>query len=140
MIYNRTRAQNSRFTEAKLLFDLLHFGTGLQAVHYFVFCFTAITGVLQWVATRYNLRDLVWFKGNGGYLFGPAAIIAGGVWFFLTDEEIFIPGLAGGELFLVFVGAFLASISFTRVANSFLARVRTPILVAKNRREKEPLT
>ena len=124
-----------------MLFDLLHFGSGYQAVHYFLFCFMAIIGTLQGVAIRYNRRDLIWIEERGGYVFGVLTVSASFLWFFLTDEEIFIPGLAGGELFILFIAARLAAVPVTRVVHVLLVRARLLTVVPESSaREEEPLT
>ncbi|MBI4787559.1 MAG: hypothetical protein HY782_10990 [Chloroflexi bacterium] len=123
-----------------MFFDLLHFGSGQQAINYFVLCFGAILGTIQAAAIRYNRRDLIWIEERGGYLFGVVLVAASFIWFFLADEEIFIPGLAGGELFVIFVAALLAAVPTTRVVNAALIRAR--LLAAAPEpaaREKEPL-
>jgi len=122
-----------------LFFDLLHFGDGPQAIHYFIFCFVAILGIIQGVASRYARRDLFWIEGQVGY--GLCALLVAGsfVWFFVTDEEIFIPGLAGGELFTIFVAAFVLAVPVTRIVAFALARVRVLAHVQPTAREKEPL-
>lgn len=122
-----------------MVFDLLHFGDGPQAIHYFIFCFGAILGIIQGVAVRYSRRDLLWTEGQVGY--GLCALLIAGsfVWFFVTDEEIFIPGLAGGELFTIFVAAFIVAIPVTRVVSFALARIRAFAAVQATTREKEPL-
>ncbi len=122
-----------------MFLDLLHFGSGSQALHYFVACLIAVTGTLQWVAARYCLRDLLWFEGRAGYVIGPLAILGGLGWFFVVDDQVFIPGLAGGELFLIFASAFFASVSLTRLINAVLARAYSPVVISKTRScEKEP--
>lgn len=124
-----------------MLFDLLHFGSGPQAIHYFILCFTAILGTIQGVAARYNQRDLLWIEGRGGYAFSALTIAASFVWFFLTDDEIFAPGLAGGELFAIFLAAFVIAVPTSRTIAFTLARMRSLAIAQKSvAREKEPLT
>ncbi len=53
---------------------------------------------------------------------------------------IFIPGLAGGELFVVFFAALLIAVPITRVVNLVLVRLRLVSVVPERKREKEPLT
>lgn len=103
-----------------MLLDLLHFGEGTQAIHYFVLCFFALLGTLQFVALRYRRRDLMWLDGRIGIALSISLILASFIWFFITDQEIFIPGLAGGELFTIFFLAFLLAVPITR-ALAFVA-------------------
>ena len=123
-----------------MFLDLLHFGPGLQAVHYFVFCLAGILGTIQGVAVHYQRADLLWLDGRRGYILSALLIAGGYVGFFLIDEKIFIPGLAGGELFTLFAAAFVVAVPITRVVAFFAARVRAPAVVRKHAaREKEPL-
>ncbi|MDE3091964.1 MAG: hypothetical protein KGJ80_21535 [Chloroflexota bacterium] len=123
-----------------MFFDLLHFGSGSQALNYFLFCFAAILGTIQSVAVHYKRLDLMWFEGHFGYGFSLLTVAGSFVWFFLTDREIFIPGLAGGELFTLFIVAFLAAVPVTRAIALVAARVRALALPPKRpAREKEPL-
>ena len=123
-----------------MFLDLLHFGSGPQAIHYFVFCLAGILGTIQGVAVHYHRDDLLWFDGRGGYAFSVLVVAGSFVWFFLTDQEIFIPGLAGGELFTLFVAAFVVAVPITRAVAFFAARVRAPAVAPKRAaREKEPL-
>ncbi len=103
-----------------MLLDLLHFGEGPQAIHYFTLCFFALLGTLQFVALRYHRRDLLWLNGQIGTVLSLLIIVASFAWFFVTDQEIFIPGLAGGELFTIFILAFLLAVPLTRML-AFLA-------------------
>ncbi len=121
------------------LSELLHFGTGMQAIHYSIFCLVAILGTLQAVAARYQRRELLWLEGRAAYLFGAMCVAGALAWFFLTDEEIFTPGLAGGELFTVFVVALLAAVPLTRILALFVNRLRALAPVSQTQREKEPL-
>lgn len=122
------------------MMELFHFGSGTQAVHYFIWCFVATLGTLQGVATRYRRRDLAWFEGRGGYVFGALAFLGGPVWFFWVDEEAFYPGLAGAELFAVFIAAFLSAVYCTRFIAMLLPRMRAVTTQAPARAsEKEPL-
>lgn len=120
--------------------DLLHFGTGDQAWHYAVFSFVAIMGTLQVVAARFDRQELVWVEGRNGMLLGALVVAAGFIWFFWVDGEIFTPGLAGGELFVLFSVAFAAAVPFCRAVALVLHHVRSlgPV-AARPRREKEPL-
>jgi hypothetical protein len=121
-----------------MFFDLLHFGSGAQAANYFVLCFVGILGTIQGVATRYNRRDLLWLEGNPGYALSAVMVAGSFVWFFLTDTEAFIPGLAGGEFFTLFVSALVLAVPTTRVIAFAFMRVRSFTLTPKAAREKEP--
>ncbi len=120
-----------------MLFDLWHFGDGPQALNYFILCFFAILGTIQFVAIRYNRHDLQWVDGQVGVALSTLLIVSSFIWFFVTDQEIFIPGLAGGELFTLFVIAFVVAIPITRVLAFALAQLSLPHF-ARNDKEKEP--
>ncbi|MBI5651597.1 MAG: hypothetical protein HZC40_14310 [Chloroflexi bacterium] len=123
-------------SEKSFFFGLINLGYGDQAINYFILCFGAILGVLQFVAARYNRRDLIWFDGTPGYGIGIALTVGSFVWFFLTDQEIFIPALAGGEFFSFFTLALVCAVPTTRVIAFALARAFVP--ATKSAREKEP--
>jgi len=124
-----------------MFFDLLHFGSAQQAIDYFLFCFAAILGTIQGVAVRYGRLDLLWFHGRLGYAFSLLTVAGSFIWFFLSDQEIFIPGLAGGELFTLFVVAFFVAVPTTRLGAFVAARVRALAAAPETpAREKEPLT
>lgn len=97
-----------------MFFDLLHFGNGPQAINYFILCFFAILGTIQFVAIRYHRHDLRWIDGPVGVALSGTLIGGSFIWFFVTDQEIFIPGLAGGELFTLFIVAFILAIPISR--------------------------
>lgn len=135
-----------------MFLDLLHFGDGPQAFNYFVLCFFALLGTLQFVALRYHRRDLMWLDGHIGIALSILLILASFVWFFITDQEIFIPGLAGGELFTLFMLAFLLVVPITRMlafgSNQIGAWQRHPQAMrrllrrrwtASHSKEKEPI-
>jgi hypothetical protein len=123
-----------------MFFDLLHFGAGPQAIHYFAFCLAAILGTIQGVAVRYRRADLRWVDGRLGYALSALTISGGFLRFFSTDQEIFIPGLAGGELFTLFIAAFVTALPITRLIAFFAARMRALTLAPTHAaREKEPL-
>lgn len=121
-----------------MFFDLLHFESGAQAIHYFILCFISILGTIQVVAAHYNHPDLPWFEKRAAYAFGGLAIASSFAWFFLTDEELFIPGLAGGELSSIFFAAFVVAVPATRIIafvsrNALLTRAQK-----RARRAKDP--
>lgn len=122
-----------------MFFDLLHFGSGLQAIHYFFFSLVGILGAIQGVAVRYHRSDLLWLDDRKGYVLSALMVAGSFVWFFRVDQDIFIPGLAGGELFTLFAAAFVVAVPITRVVAFFAARVRALSTPERTAREKEPL-
>ncbi len=120
-----------------MFFELLHFGSGDQVTHYFALCFFAILGTLQIVAARSKRADWLWVEARAGYALGLGLAVGSFVWFFVTDEAIFIPGLAGGELATLFVAAVATAVPLTRAFAYLLKRVRASA-AAKPRLFKEP--
>ncbi len=121
-----------------MFLDLLHFGSGGQALDYFLLCLVAILGTVQGVAVRYRRPDLIWLEGAPGYVLSVFLVAGSFVWFFLTDKEIFSPGLAGGELFTLFVVAFVVAVPTTRVVAWLAARVRALNVPAKRAAQEPP--
>jgi len=102
---------------------MLNFVSGELAAHYFFLAFLAILGVLQLVAARHKLIGLsLWRSRNPtpGYLLGAVLTAGGFVWFFATTPGIFIPGLAGSELAILFGAAGICALAFTLIASSAL--------------------
>jgi hypothetical protein len=100
---------------------MLNFVTRELAAHYFFLAFLAILGVLQLVAARRKLIGLsLWGSRNPapGYLLGAVLTAGGFVWFFATTTGIFIPGLAGSELVILFATAGICALAFTLIASS----------------------
>ena len=102
----------------------LHFDSPTQAVHYFILCLVSILGVTQIVAAQSNRYDLLWLVPRTSFFLGALVIPASFLWFFLTDEGIFVPGLAGGERIAIFMAAFLVAMPLTRVIAYLFARSR----------------
>ncbi len=122
-----------------MFFDLLHLGSGLQALHYLLLCLFAILGTIQGVATRYQRQDLRWFEGRTGYLFSVIVVATSFIWFFAVDEEAFIPGLAGGELFTLFIVALIVAVPITRMIAWVVKQTRAFIAELQAAQEKEPI-
>jgi len=102
---------------------MLNFISRELAAHYFLLAFLAILGVLQFVAARRKLIGLsLWGSRNPapGYLLGAVLTAGGFVWFFATTPGIFIPGLAGSELVVLFATAGVCALAFTLIASSAL--------------------
>ena len=102
---------------------MLNFVTVELAAHYFFLAFLAILGVLQLVAARHKLTGLSLRGARNpalGYLLGAALTAGGFVWFFATTPEVFVPGLAGSELVILFGAAGICALTFTLIASSAL--------------------
>ncbi len=117
--------------------ELLHFNSPTQTIHYFILCLVAILGVIQVSAAPANRRDLLWFDERTSLLIGVLSIPSAFIWFFLVDDELFIPGLAGGEMIAIFSVAFVTAIPISRMV-ALLARARTAPASQRATRVKEP--
>jgi hypothetical protein len=99
--------------EQRFLFGLLMWGDGNLTPNYLLFCFLGSLGALQFVAGKYTRRDLTPFPSRFAQVGGVILVILAFMWFFTTQPDLFIPGLAGGEFIVyssvAFVGAFLVS-------------------------------
>jgi hypothetical protein len=122
-----------------LFFGLVDIISIDQAIHYLAFCFVAILGAIQFAAVRYRRTDLAWLAGRNGYALSAVLVIGSFGWFFVTDQEIFIPGLAGGEFFTLFVIALGLAVPVTRGIAFAVIHGRAPALAPRPAREKEPL-
>jgi pimeloyl-ACP methyl ester carboxylesterase len=102
---------------------MLNFVTRELATHYFLLAFLSILGILQLVAARHKLIGLsLWGsrKPALGYLLGAVLTAGGFVWFFAATPEVFIPGLAGSELAVLFGAAGICALAFTLILSSAL--------------------
>lgn len=97
---------------------------------YFIFASAAIVGVLQVMAARYRLIGLSLIRDVRkpllGYLLGAVLIIGAFLWFFSTQEEIFIPGPAGAELTSLFAAALVCALASTLFLSALMHRPRKP--------------
>jgi pimeloyl-ACP methyl ester carboxylesterase len=104
---------------------MLNFVTRELATHYFLLTFLSILGILQLVAARHRLIGLsLWESRNPalGYLLGAALTAGAFAWFFATTPEVFVPGLAGSELAILFGAAGICALAFTLIVSSALHR------------------
>lgn len=101
---------------------MLDFGSGTQALHYFILCFVSILSAIEISSTLHRRQDLSWSGSRAGLYLGALAIAACFIWFFWVDSEIFIPGLAGGEMTAIFVAAFALAVPTAR-GIAYLARL-----------------
>ncbi len=104
--------------------ELLHFDSPTQAMNYFILCFISILGVIQLSAARSGRRKFLWLDERASTVLGACVLAASFVWFFTTEEGIFIPGLAGGEMIALFGTAFVTAVPISRAVTILFARVR----------------
>jgi hypothetical protein len=105
---------------------ILNFGEGSLAANYLIFTTVASLGVLQFVAGRGRLVGLMLFSPRLSRWLGLALVFGAYVWFFATQPDLLIPGLAGGEFFTLFFMGFvlaaLISIALGIVNNRIFSR------------------
>ncbi len=127
---------------------MLNFISVHLATNYFLLAFITIVGALQIVAARHRLIGLSFFIGRArkpiwGYLLATVLIVASFAWFFAATPEVFVPGLAGSELVLLFGAAGVCALSFTLLLSSILYSVqyrRRFDLKAEGRLRHEPVS
>lgn len=121
--------------ENRTFFGLIMLGEGLLAPNYFVFCFIASLGVLQFVAARYGLRGMMLLPRRASTWVGLAIILFAYVWFFAVQPDLYIPGLAGGELSTFAVVAFTLAVAASFVLGYVSLRLpsRSRVLPAPRR-------
>lgn len=92
------------------------------AVEYFLLVMICCGGVLQFVAARWKLNGISFFKRTTfGYLFAVLAIGGAFSWFF-TAENRAQPGLEGAQTFALFIAGSLASFIVTASLSSVIKR------------------
>ncbi len=89
-----------------LVIGILNFGEGLLALNYLIFCALASLGVLQLVAAQGRYVGLMLLPAAISRWLGAGLLVGAYAWFFTIQPDLFIPGLAGGEFFLLFALGF----------------------------------
>lgn len=101
---------------------MLNFVSPHLATNYFLLAFVTILGALQFVAARHKLVGLNLMgstrKPIWSYLLATALIVGAFAWFFAVIPEVFIPGLAGFELAVLFGAAGICAPAFTLIVSS----------------------
>jgi hypothetical protein len=96
-----------------MVIGILNFGEGWLAVNYLIFTTVASLGALQWVAGRGRLVGLLLVPAKASMWLGVAMVSGAYVWFFTIQPDLLIPGLAGGELFTLFLTGFVLALLIT---------------------------
>jgi hypothetical protein len=95
--------------------------------NYFVLCFIVCLGTLQWIAARNGKLTLSllgwWGLGWPGTILGLLFVIGGFAWFFGFTPGLFAPGLAGGELTILFGAGGLSALLAARLAGAGWQRI-----------------
>lgn len=90
--------------------------------NYFILCFVAVLGTLQWAAARNHKPAISWLGpwglGRLGQGVGLFLVCASLVWFFSSTPGLFTPGLAGGELSTLFAAGGLSALVVARLAGA----------------------
>ena len=107
---------------------MLNFISPHLAINYFLLAFLTIVGALQFVAARHKLVGLalvgtVW-RPAWGCLLAVVLIVGAFVCFFADTPEVFVPGLAGSELALLFGAAGVCALAFTLIVSSVVHEVQ----------------
>lgn len=88
--------------------------------NYFILCFFAVLGTLQFAAARSRKPAISWLGRGGlgwvGQAVGLFLVCASLGWFFTTTPGLFTPGLAGGELTTLFAAGGLSALIAARLA------------------------
>jgi hypothetical protein len=91
--------------------------------NYFILCFFAILGTLQWAAARNHKPALSLLGplglGQVGLVVGALLVCGSLAWFFAATPGLFSPGLAGGELSTLFAAGGLSALGVARLAGAF---------------------
>ncbi|MGE5141231.1 MAG: hypothetical protein ACM3JD_17320, partial [Rudaea sp.] len=96
-----------------MVIGILYFGEGTLAIGYLLFCALASLGILQIVASRTRLVGLsIVPPPFTGWLGAVIVALAYGGFFYL-QPDLFIPGLAGGELFILCLAGFVIALCLT---------------------------
>jgi hypothetical protein len=107
------------------------------AVEYFFLVLICCCGVLQFVAARWNLSGISFFKKTTfGYLFAALAIGGAFSWFF-TIENRAQPGLEGTQVFALFIAGSLASFLVTASISAVIKR-KLHLSMEQRNPEEEP--
>ncbi len=109
-----------------MVIGILNFGEGLLGLNYLIFCTAASLGALQLVATHARLVGLMFLPVLATRWLGAILVVGAFAWFFMVQPDLFIPGLAGGEFFTLFVvgfgGALVILLGLSVLANRVLVR------------------
>ncbi len=109
-----------------MVIGILNFGEGSLPLNYLIFCCIASLGAIQIAAAQARLVGLLLLPIRYSRMLGVVLIVGSYIWFFAIQPDLFIPGLAGGELFTLFFIGFgigvLLSLGFGIISNRMFAR------------------
>ncbi|MCS7286490.1 MAG: hypothetical protein RMK30_05980 [Anaerolineae bacterium] len=97
---------------------ILNFVSPALALKYFALCFLSITGAIQIAAGRRGIEglSLLPFSFRSWQIFLGFALICGSfALFFAITPEVFLPGLAGSELMILFGAGGIAALAFSMI-------------------------
>lgn len=105
---------------------MLNFVSPHLALGYLLLCLLSCIGVLQIQAARQRLVGLSLWGGRGARWWGHAAgfvlILGSFAGFYVFAPGIFVPGLAGSELLILFAVGFVLALVVTLIVASLAAR------------------
>ncbi len=115
-----------------MVIGILNFGEGLLWLNYLICCAIASLGALQIVAAQARLVGLMVFPVTVTRWLGIALVVGAYAWFFTVQPDLFIPGLAGGEFFALFILGFgiavVVALTLGVLANQLRGRTGLPPL------------
>ncbi|MEA3346288.1 MAG: hypothetical protein U9Q78_08655 [Chloroflexota bacterium] len=104
---------------------MLNFVSPRLALSYLLLCTFSCIGVLQLQAARQRLDGLSLWGGQGarwwGYIVGLSLIFGSFAAFYTLAPNLFVPGLAGSELVILFTAGFALALVITLAAASLAA-------------------
>jgi hypothetical protein len=106
-----------------MVIGILNFGEGLLWLNYLIFCAVAAWGLLQIAAAHARLIGLMLVPSEAGKWLGAAVTAGAYAWFFTIQPDLFIPGLAGGEFFVLFFLGFGIALAIALASGIFVSRL-----------------
>jgi len=105
---------------------MLHFVSARLAFSYLLLCVLSCIGVLQIQAARQGLVGLCLPRGRGpqwwGYVVGSLLVIGSFAGFYALTPGLFVPGLAGSELAVLFGAGLILALGITLTSASLATR------------------
>ena len=117
-----------------MVIGILNFGEGLLPLTFLVMVTVASLGAIQIAAAQARLIGLLLLPIAYSRWLGAGLVAGSYIWFFSVQPGLFIPGLAGGELFTLFLIGFGLSvlISLGFVALAIVACAAMPRMLSRS--------
>ena len=120
-----------------MVIGILNFGEGLLALNYYLFCVLASLGAVQIAASHARLVGLLFWSPSISRWVGLALSAGAFSWFLTVQPDLFIPGLAGSELFVLCLLGFITAVLLSLGLGILSVRIlkpRSPRLPPKRER------